>query len=221
MHFAEFYRRFGGSARTKHIRSPRDGSAGDPQKPIVALPETSGLPKEFVRLCPWEIEFLFTVARRARTGILEIGRYNGGSTFVLSCANPDVPIHSIDIAPQNDELLRQLFREHAVGANVSLIVGNSAERHASVGPLDLLFIDGDHSYDACMADIRTWYDAVAPGGMLAFHDSYDTPEYGVQSAILDLLAEKGNDLTVIVSPLIGPAHWRHPHGSMACLQKKR
>ena len=233
MDYCEFFERFGGSARTKNLRrvAPDDSVAAtdavdgsnDLGKPVFPLPRVSGLPMEFIRLCPWEMEFLYMVARRAKVGIVEIGRYNGGSTFLLACAAPGVPIHSIDIAPQNDDLLKELFATHEVGRNVTLIVGDSQHTHYdSVGPIDVLFIDGDHSYDGCMADIRNWYDTVIPGGMIVFHDSYiASPAYGVQDAILDLLAEKQEELQVIVSPLIGTAHWRYPHGSMACLQKKR
>ena len=224
MNYREFFRRFGGSARTKNIgtqswwpfRTHRDDN-----KPFVRLPETSGLPKEFIRLCPWEIEFLFAVARRAEVGILEIGRFNGGSTFMLACANSKVPIFSIDIAPQNDTLLGQMFERHNAGKNVSLIVGDSRARHDRIGAVDVIFFDGDHSYSGCSADIETWYDSVVPGGLLVFHDSYLNEDYGVQDAILDLIAEKGESVEVVVSPLIGASYWRYPQGSMACVRKKR
>ena len=216
MDYGEFFERFGGSARTKHL-----GSSQNPEKPVVHLPEISGLPKEFIRLCPWEMEFLYAVARRAQVGILEIGRFNGGSTFLLSCANPAVPIHSIDRAPQNDELLKELFHKHDVGRNVSLIVGDSQKtKYDSIRRIDLLFVDGDHSYEGCSADIRNWYDTLVPGGMMVFHDSYTAPLYGVQDAVLDFLHERNGEVQVVVSPLIGASHWRYPHGSMACLQRR-
>jgi predicted O-methyltransferase YrrM len=41
----------------------------------------------------------------------------------------------------------------------------------SGGPVDLVFIDGDHSYEACREDWETWRDHVAPGGYAAFHDA--------------------------------------------------
>ena len=225
MQYAEFFKRFGASARTKNLRSP-DQLTIDAEKadrPVFKLPSSSGLPPEFIRLCPWEMELLFIIARRARVGILEIGRYSGGSTFLLACANAEVPIHSIDIRPQDDERLRQLFATHNVGQNVSLIVGDSTNQPCdSVGQIDLLFVDGDHSYEGCLADIRNWYDAVIPGGVLLFHDSYaDTDGQEVQDAIMDFLAESGDGLEVVISPLIGASYWRYARGSMACLRKRR
>jgi hypothetical protein len=84
----------------------------------------------------------------AKRGILEIGRFNGGSVFLMACANPAVPIYSIDIAPQDDARLREIFRTQGVGANVKLIVGDSQrERSPEVGSFDVLLVDGDHSYE--------------------------------------------------------------------------
>lgn len=38
------------------------------------------------------------------------------------------------------------------------------------GPIRLLFIDGDHSYDASRADFEAWKPHIAPGGLVGFHD---------------------------------------------------
>jgi hypothetical protein len=37
--------------------------------------------------------------------------------------------------------------------------------------IDLLFIDGDHSYEGCKTDLISWLPWVRPGGWIAFHDS--------------------------------------------------
>jgi predicted O-methyltransferase YrrM len=38
-------------------------------------------------------------------------------------------------------------------------------------PLDLVFIDGDHSETACRLDWELWHPLVEPGGVVAFHDA--------------------------------------------------
>lgn len=38
-------------------------------------------------------------------------------------------------------------------------------------PIDLLFIDGDHSFDGCFTDINAWVPFVRRGGVVMFHDS--------------------------------------------------
>ena len=222
--YATFFERFGGSARTKHLEkgasllSPLRLFKRSRGKRHFPLPKTSGLPPEFIRLCPWEMEYLFAVARRAKKGILEIGRYNGGSTFLLSCANPSVPIYSIDLAPQNDALLQQQFQTHGVGQGARLIIGDSTQIRDDVGEVDLIFIDGDHRYEGCYRDTATWYPRLSERGHLLFHDSY-LGRHGVQDAVMDFL-EQHPELEVMASPLIGKSYWNYPAGSFAHLRKR-
>ncbi len=224
--YKEFFEKYGASVRRKNLHNPLRGIFASRSKmrdrPVFTLPSKSALPLEFIRLCPWEMEFLYTIARRATKGIVEVGRFNGGSTFVMAYANPSVPIWSVDIAPQDDERLKTLFYKNDVGSEVQLIVGDSQNtKYDEVGPYDVLFIDGDHSYEGCLADIRNWYDDLAPGGYMLLHDSYlSTPTNGVQDSIMTFM-EGRDDLEVIVSPLIGASYWRYPRGSMACLRKNK
>jgi predicted O-methyltransferase YrrM len=37
-------------------------------------------------------------------------------------------------------------------------------------PIDLLFLDGDHSYEAVRQDFEDWAPKIRPGGFLALHD---------------------------------------------------
>jgi predicted O-methyltransferase YrrM len=39
------------------------------------------------------------------------------------------------------------------------------------GPVDLVFIDGDHSLEGCREDWEAWNGHVVPGGAVAFHDA--------------------------------------------------
>lgn len=229
--YERFFGLFGGSCRTKHLRhtrtdlrqrlwnltAPLRGIAPAPDKRPYHLPRAASLPKEYIRLDPWEMEYLFTVATLARKSIVEIGRFNGGSAFMLSFANPAVRIHSIDIAPQDDERLKGFFRVHGTGKNVNLIVGDSQKgRYDDITEVDLLWIDGDHSYEGCMSDLTNWYDKVVPGGHILFHDCYfGSP---VQNVVVDFLKTHRDE--VVVSPLIPGRHWLQPKGSLAHLIKR-
>lgn len=53
-------------------------------------------------------------------------------------------------------LMRMLFSE--------------ALRHFSDDTIDLVHIDGLHTYDAVSEDFRSWYPKVRPGGIILFHD---------------------------------------------------
>ncbi|MEO5960917.1 MAG: class I SAM-dependent methyltransferase [Opitutaceae bacterium] len=52
------------------------------------------------------------------------------------------------------------------------------------GTIDFVFIDGDHSYEACKADIAAWAPFVKRGGTIAFHD-FGSRADGVTRAIFE------------------------------------
>jgi predicted O-methyltransferase YrrM len=45
------------------------------------------------------------------------------------------------------------------------------DRQVREQPIGFLFIDGDHSYEALRADWEAWSGLIAPGGVVALHDS--------------------------------------------------
>src|SRR5690606_32334564 len=47
---------------------------------------------------------------------------------------------------------------------------NDALRHFSEDSIDLLHIDGFHTYEAVSEDFASWYPRVKPGGIILFHD---------------------------------------------------
>ena len=63
------------------------------------------------------------------------------------------------------------LKAHGLDTLVQPIVDsslNAAEKWQ--GPLRLVFIDGDHSYEASRNDFEAWSKFVSPGGLVAFHD---------------------------------------------------
>ena len=70
---------------------------------------------------------------------------------------------------------------HAAGLEdaVTAIVGRSATVASWwCAPLALLFIDGGHAAEHCIADYRGWSPFVMPGGLLAIHDVFPDPADG-------------------------------------------
>jgi hypothetical protein len=106
---------------------------------------------------------------------------------------------------------------HGIGGNVNLIVGDSQHTdYPEVGDIDLLFVDGDHSYEGCLNDLENWYPKLIPGGQVVLHDCY----FGcpVQEAVLDFVGE--HDVTLVRPPHIHALHWHHPAGSLAHFIKR-
>lgn len=236
--FSEFFAQFGGSLRKKNLvpasthifglkniaryflgRWPYSEEVRNGNKRSYNVPDVSQLPKEYIRLCPWEAGYLFMLASRAKLGIVETGRFHGGSTFMLAWSNRDIPIHTVDIAPQNDELLKSYFAIHGIGANVDLIIGDSQRtKYTQVKEIDLLFIDGDHSYEGCTADLENWYPNLAVGGHIVLHDCYfGSP---VQESVIDFMV-RHPDLQAVQTPYVNPEYWHLPAGSLAHLIKTK
>jgi hypothetical protein len=54
---------------------------------------------------------------------------------------------------------------------VTTVVAASADAAKEwSGPIRLLFIDGDHSYEASKQDFEMWSPFVVPHGIICFHD---------------------------------------------------
>ena len=60
---------------------------------------------------------------------------------------------------------------------------------------DVVFLDGDHSYEGCSKDIQLWWPKVAEGGYLGGHD-YGREEYGVTEAVSEFAEEEGLEVVL-------------------------
>lgn len=105
--------------------------------------------------------------------IVEIGAEFGMSaSLFIKAAFPTVEIISVDLFPGN------LLQVHQENLRMAGFAGRSTQIQgdsSTVGkqwdkPIDLLFIDGDHSYTGCKADIEAWIPHVKIGGVVIFHD---------------------------------------------------
>ncbi len=58
---------------------------------------------------------------------------------------------------------------------------------------DFVFIDADHSYEGCKADIEAWVPKLKPDGLLCGHDyeNPDCPQFGVKRAVDEFAARHG------------------------------
>ena len=182
-----------------------------------------GIPKEFIRLDPVELIYLEKISSQSKHAIVEVGRFFGGSTVVFNLSNSNVPIYSIDLSPQDDDFLNQILVKINHKHNTNLIIGDSQQKeYPEIKKYDFLFIDGDHSYDGCLADLKNWWNKLMPNGNLLLHDCYKTDQNGVQDAIKDFIAEKKNEIEIINFPF-DVTKWkslRTSFGTICHLKKK-
>lgn len=131
-------------------------------------------------LRPDEAEFLRRLAKELLPDpiIVNIGSSFGSSTWAFLEARPDAVVFSVDMKPCPEEMAH-VAEAGGDPTRVIRLLGLSQEVGLHFPPMvDLLFIDGDHSYAGVLGDIDAWVDKVKPGGAIAFHDyrpyvSYD------------------------------------------------
>ena len=140
--------------------------------------------------------------------VAEIGCWVGGSTLAIARGLRDASVintsriacvdhfegsatdKTAGIAVQNGgrHAIEKAFRTNIEYINdvVLLAVMDSASasaRFANRGDLfNIIFIDADHSYDGCYADLQAWYPLLSEGGIICGHD-YNDNFPGVKMAV--------------------------------------
>jgi predicted O-methyltransferase YrrM len=143
--------------------------------------------------CSPEPEALFslTFLLQERGEVLEIGTNIGTSTIALALGQKvrgsARRIHTVDMK-RHPELDANLA-EAGVADHVEVVVSTSGElARRWRAPIELLWIDGDHSYPGCLADIRAFARHVVTGGYIGFHDFAD--RMGVPRAVHEAILAK-------------------------------
>jgi predicted O-methyltransferase YrrM len=121
-----------------------------------------------------EAALLFTVVRNFREPrALEIGRFRGGSTFLLAAAGARVL--SIDIdeerAVYDTPPLERALERFGLADLVDVVVADSRTYPTGGEVFDVEFVDGEHTYVGVRADVEHWLPALRKGGELLLHDA--------------------------------------------------
>lgn len=150
-------------------------------------------------LSPREAVALYQTAQRIGPmgTAVEIGSWKGKSTYCLAKGLRSGRVIAIDpfncfgddassklyTATKGEIPLLEQFRhnmdQRGVLAKIEPWQGTSGdflERIKTLGGLDLLFIDGDHSLEGCDFDFRHYSPHLKKGGYLLFHDFDKTRE---------------------------------------------
>jgi len=115
------------------------------------------------------------------TTMAEVGVRDGRTTFYLLDNCPNLIIYGIDLSISGfyNKQIKEKYKDRLVP-----IQGNSSLVVDQIPNVDLVFIDGDHSYNGCSADIRAYRSKVKSNGLLSGHD-IDFP--GVNQAVTQLV----------------------------------
>lgn len=159
-------------------------------------------------LSPYEIIAIASiVADRAPMRLLEIGTFDGNTTLQMALNAPEEAIiHTLDLPKGEVETAQPvlqsdyLFIEDAAKEERKFLVSSvsykvqqhfgdstkvSFELFAKDGPLDLIFIDGGHSYECVKSDTEKALKVVSEKGIILWHDF--TPHFaGVYSFLCEL-----------------------------------
>ena len=162
---------------------------------------------------PNEAELLAELASGQRT-VVEIGVYEGSSAVVLCRAlSPEADLHLID--PFVDESGWALPAGWGASASATRRVVARAggprvhwhlERSQEVGrrwsePVDVVFVDGDHSPEGVREDWAVWHPHVRPGGFVAFHDARE-PGSGPTQVVEELFPMPGWEISHEVDDIV-------------------
>lgn len=151
----------------------------------AAEPETQTTAAERSCLCRY--------AAAARV-VVEIGAWHGVTTAQLKGALPaGAKIFAVDpyfpgrlgFSFQKIIAAREVRRSAGL-ATVSFVRCTGVEAAALFagqrGAVDLVFVDGDHSYEGISADWHSWSPLIRRGGYVALHDSRSTCERDIHDA---------------------------------------
>jgi len=152
--------------------------------------------------------------------IVEIGSYTGKSTCCLSQGSADghrVPVYAVDLwttgtsrkglhfrvrkpdepvgnskfhTPAVLEVFHRRMARYSAGLVRECMSESVAAAATFGGPIGLLFIDAEHTYEACRADFEAWEPKVVPDGCIALHDYALKGEQGEVKRYIDEMLDR-------------------------------
>lgn len=139
--------------------------------------------------------------------IVEIGSENGMSASLFRTFAPDATLVCVEIDRDANFLHNlkavDLYDEHVIPvfANSTKVTWPEIAKDKKLsGEIDLLFIDGDHSFEGALADLRNFAPYVAKDGWLILHDCAcatnrlpHAQHHTVSAALQNYMVESGHE----------------------------
>ncbi len=185
---------------------------------LAGLFASTSLDHAVISMTIRQAAYLFGLVREMKAKkVIEIGRYKGGSTLLIAAAmGGEGEFWSIDIGDKearlHDGSLSRPFDAQigdtfaGLGLQVNLLVGDSRTLEVDTEEVDLVFIDGDHSYEGVKNDFEQFGKRVRIGGAVLFDDASDEEMFRTHSdtvgrLVREIIAEGHFELVKSVNRL--------------------
>jgi SAM-dependent methyltransferase len=166
----------------------------------------SQLNRGLIRMDLDEAAYLFKLVNSLKNPLcIEIGRFIGGSTFLIASAMREGGrLISLDLHVKMmlnekgdiyDKELEIALNRFGLKEKVEIVVADSAAYPNKGLAVDFLFLDGDHTYEGARRDYEHWINVLKPSGHILFHDACDSDSYrfahsGIKKLVGELSIEK-------------------------------
>jgi predicted O-methyltransferase YrrM len=114
-------------------------------------------------------------AYRKCENIFEFGTWKGNTTYYLTFASEEAFVTTLDLPPEDlsaAEDIGSVFvgsdREHKI--NQILCDSHKFDIEPYRNKMDLIFVDGDHTYEGVKNDTEKAFQMLAPGGIIIWDD---------------------------------------------------
>ena len=139
---------------------------------------------------------LWRATKNTKGNILEIGRAAGGSTALILASSGKRKVTSIDRDPFHSPYAQKIFERSDVKKRLTLKIQSSREKIENK-KYNMMFIDGDHSYEGVCQDIAMYWNTLVKFNncppLAVFHDAVQNPIAfvpSVKKALDELINEK-------------------------------
>jgi len=125
-----------------------------------------------------------------RLHMIDPWRHQTDAHLASDSNNPDQLEQDRRFAQVSADFARELESGQAV---LSRAFSHEAAEAIEDGSLDMVYVDGDHSYDGVMRDLEAFASKLRPGGVIMGHDYtwHARVEFGVVPAVNDFVQHRG------------------------------
>ena len=131
---------------------------------------------------------------------IEIGSLIGESSTIFLGFDQIQRLDCVDKSVDATNICKNKHKCY-IDSNRLYVHNTSSEQFAAniIDPVDVVYIDGDHSYQGAMNDIEIYFNKLKIGGFLCGHDYNSTSWPGVYSAVNDFKTKYTSQISNLIT----------------------